>query len=240
MSKKAIRTAVLLMLSGCVLFLGVMSALNWDFARLSTIPYATTGYTVGDPFTDICIITDTAHVSILPAEDRITAVDCHEMVDAPHTVSVKNGTLTIQVKDNREWYQHVGIQFDSPWVSVYLPAGVYSNLTVQTATGNVEIAPDFRFNTIDVDVTTGNVTNRASAVDTISICTSTGRVHLDGCDAAALDIQTSTGDVTGHLLTGKTFVTHTSTGRVSVPASATGGRCTITTSTGDITMTISE
>ena len=53
-----------------------------------------------------------------------------------------------------------------------------------------------------------------------------------------IPVKTSTGDVTGNLRTEKVFVTKTSTGDVRVPNTASGGKCTITTSTGDIRITV--
>ncbi len=67
---------------------------------------------------------------------------------------------------------------------------------------------------------------------------STGDVKLNGCDALEIYIQTGTGDVTGTLLTSKIFVTNSSTGKIRVPESVTGGKCKITTTTGDIIITV--
>lgn len=75
------------------------------------------------------------------------------------------------------------------------------------------------------------------AAETITIRRSTGDVRLENCDAAGLLIETSTGDVTGSLLSDKVFITQSSTGDISVPGSATGGQCRITTSTGEIAFT---
>lgn len=66
----------------------------------------------------------------------------------------------------------------------------------------------------------------------------TGHIDLNGCDAAELYIETDTGDVTGELLTEKIFFADSDTGRVSVPKSMTGGRCEVTTDTGDIEMSV--
>ena len=75
------------------------------------------------------------------------------------------------------------------------------------------------------------------AADKISIQRSTGDVKLEGSDAAEIYVKTDTGDVTGSLLTDKVFVTDTDTGRVDVPKTTPGGRCEITTDTGDIRIT---
>lgn len=232
--------ATTLILCGCLLFAGVMIELDWDFSKLSTDQFETNSYELFEPYYNVRIVTDTAHVSILPAEDRITAVDCYELTSAKHTVSIQDGTLTVEVQDTRRWYEHIGLHFKSATVKVYLPSGVYSNLTIACDTGDVEIAPDFRFNKIDVEVDTGDVINRASAKESIIICTDTGDVHLDGCDAATLKIETDTGNVTGTLLSDKVFLAHTSTGDVNVPHTNTGGRCEITTDTGDIDVSIQK
>ncbi len=86
---------------------------------------------------------------------------------------------------------------------------------------------------------TGDITlKNVVATDAFSIERSTGDVHFDACDAAALTVTTDTGDITGTLLTAKVFVTSTDTGRVSVPDSTVGGKCKLTTDTGDIKITI--
>lgn len=69
---------------------------------------------------------------------------------------------------------------------------------------------------------------------------STGDVKLEHCDAAELDIETDTGDVSGSLRSSKVFIARTDTGRVSVPESVTGGKCKVTTDTGDIKLTVGE
>ena len=75
---------------------------------------------------------------------------------------------------------------------------------------------------------------------TLAIERDTGDVAFENSDAGEILVKTTTGDVTGTLRTGKTFVTKTSTGDVNVPESAAGGRCEITTSTGDIVLRIAD
>ena len=88
---------------------------------------------------------------------------------------------------------------------------------------------------------TGDITlKNVIATESISIKRTTGDVRLERCDAAALVIETDTGDVTGSLRTAKIFAPKTDTGKIRVPQSDVGGRCEITTSTGDITLEILE
>ena len=74
----------------------------------------------------------------------------------------------------------------------------------------------------------------------IEIERSTGDVIFENSDAGEIRVKTTTGDVTGTLRTGKTFVTKTTTGDVHVPESVSGGRCEITTGTGDIILRIAD
>ena len=72
------------------------------------------------------------------------------------------------------------------------------------------------------------------AKDCFSIKRSTGEVYFEASDAKNITVKTSTGDVKGTLKTEKVFIIKTSTGNIRVPKTASGGKCEITTSTGDI------
>jgi len=86
---------------------------------------------------------------------------------------------------------------------------------------------------------TGDITLNSVIVDGIlSVERDTGDVRLEGSDAAEIYIETDTGDVTGSLLTEKVFIVETDTGRKEYPYTNSGGRCEITTDTGDIKITI--
>ena len=76
------------------------------------------------------------------------------------------------------------------------------------------------------------------ATEKLDIKRSTGDVSFKDSDANAIFVKTSTGDVCGSLLSDKVYITNTSTGNINVPNSTSGGRCEITTSTGDIKITV--
>ena len=91
------------------------------------------------------------------------------------------------------------------------------------------------------DGSTGDIELKDTvAAGLISVTRSTGDVRLVDSDAGELLIKTSTGDVTGTLLSEKVFITDTSTGDVSVPKTVLGGKCGITTNTGDIYISLKE
>ena len=310
--------SIILIVVGCMLFAGVMARLNWDFTKLATSKYTETEHSISQNFRDITVLADTERITLVPSPDGKTKVVCHEQDNIVHTVSVIDGTLAIETQDNRKWYEYIGIQFDSPNITVYLPAGTYGVFSSRSSTGDVDIPADFGFESIDIDVSTAAVKCLASATgevrirtstgsivveklsastldlsvstgrvtvtdvtcqcelsvkvstgkatlknvtcqsfvsegntgdmtlsrvavgEKLSVTRSTGDVKFDSCDAGQIFVQTDTGDVTGSLLTDKVFFAQTDTGRVDVPKTAAGGRCEITTDTGDIKITVEK
>lgn len=308
--------AASLVLVGCVVFGGVAAMLKWDFTKLSTSKYETNHYEINESFSAIFVDVDTADIKFVLSEDSKCSVVCYDQKNMKHSVTVKDGALVIKVVDERKWYEHIGINFSSPSITVYIPQGEYSQLLLKSDTGDVEMPKDLKFEKIDISADTGDVTSYASASGNIKIKTSTGAVcvenisakeldisvstgkivasrvkcdgeiklkvstgktilddivcenlssngstgnitlknviasevmsierstgdvKFEGCDAAQIFIMTDTGNVKGSLLSEKIFIYHTDTGNVDLPHTTTGGRCEITTDTGDIKITI--
>ena len=310
--------AASLTLIGIIIFGGAMIMLKWDFSGLSTVKYETESYEINEKFEDISVITDTADIKFILSQSEKVTVVCKEENKAKHAVAVKNGALTVELADTRKWYDHIRISltFDSPMITVYLPAGEYGALSVKGSTGRANIADDFAFESIDVALTTGEIKNYASAAgavnlktttgsiltqsikasslsitastgsvnardvtcagdmtvnvstgrlnaenvsaksfastgstgyaslknviaaETLSVKRSTGSIKLNGCDAASLFIKTDTGNITGTLLSEKNFIASSDTGDVDVPNTRTGGRCELTTNTGNIIISV--
>ncbi len=108
------------------------------------------------------------------------------------------------------------------------------DVAVQVSTGKADLTNLTCRNLISGG-NTGNITlNNVFAEGKFSITRSTGDVMFEGCDAGELSVTTDTGDVSGTLLTDKVFIVQTDTGRVDVPKTITGGRCEITSDTGNI------
>ena len=309
MSRKTL-SILLLLIIFCMMILTMTAC--------SSMNYETNIHEINEEFNNISIKTDTADIAFVPSNDGMCRVACYEHAKSIHSVEIQNGTLMINVVNNKKWYDYIGVNIDSPKITVYLPEKAYSSLVIEESTGDIEISKDFKFKSIDISLSTGNVKCYASAVENITIAASTGDIYaegisasslaftvstgnvtvssvtceeditigvstgktyltdvacknltstgstgdislknvistekisverstgdvtLDRSDAAELFITTSTGDVEGSLLTDKVFITKTDRGRINVPNSITGGRCEITTETGDIKISISD
>ena len=306
-----VATSLLLVVG--IIFGGIMMALNWDFSKISTVKYETNEYEISDNYKNLKVITDTADITFVPSEN--TKVVCYEEIKQKHLVTVQGDTLVIEAA-SKKWYEHIGINFGSPKITVYIPAGEYGALTIKGDTSDTEIPKEFGFESIDISQSTGNIKCFASANGDIKIKTSTGAIKVenitagsldlkvstgdiiatniecvgdllvkvstgkvklenvkcndiissgdtgditlknviadekidvertagdiefDKCDASELIILTDTGDVKGTLLSDKVFIVKTDTGSIKVPETVSGGKCKITTDTGDIKIEI--
>lgn len=114
------------------------------------------------------------------------------------------------------------------------------NIDIETDTGDVKLT-DTTCADLTAESDTGTISlKNVVAAGNFSIESDTGDVRFENSDAAQISVKTDTGDVTGTLLSDKVFITGTSTGHVSVPKTVTGGKCEITTSTGDIGIDITS
>ena len=224
-TKTWLTIAFLLTLTGCILFTGVIAALNWDFRNLSTTEYKTNTYAVREAFDSISVRTDTADVVFVLSPDDSCTVECVEEENAKHSVTVENGILTVELMDERTFADHIGIHIGSPRITVYLPEGEYGSLLIRESTGDVEIPEGLAFRQVDIALTTGDVSFKASASGLIRIKTSTGAIRAEGISAGGLDLSVTTGrvtvsqvrcrgDITIGVTTGKAYLTEITCGNL--------------------------
>lgn len=139
-------------------------------------------------------------------------------------------------------------------------ADVKGDLTVENTSGGIDIASVLAGRNMDVKGTSGSidvsdvkcvnltVENSSGRVDCenviaaeeIFIKNSSGGIELEKCDASNLKLKATSGSIKGTLLSEKTFLADASSGRVDVPRTTTGGVCEVTTSSGNISMSIVE
>ncbi|MBQ8215129.1 MAG: DUF4097 family beta strand repeat protein [Clostridia bacterium] len=115
-----------------------------------------------------------------------------------------------------------------------------SDVKISVSTGKTNLT-NIRCKNVVSTGNTGEISlNNVIAAEKFSIERSTGDVRFEGSDATEISVKTDTGDVTGTLLSEKVFITETSTGSINVPKTTSGGKCEITTSTGDINISIKK
>ncbi|MBR5348106.1 MAG: DUF4097 family beta strand repeat protein [Lachnospiraceae bacterium] len=132
-----------------------------------------------------------------------------------------------------------------------------ANLTVDRTSGDLHIN-DAEFADAAVESTSGDSTLKNMNVSSLSVKAASGEiwigtVQMDGdamiktssgdivlrkFDAANLTIQASSGDVSAELLSNKNYTVHTSSGSSRYPDDGGNGFCKVTTSSGDVRITV--
>ena len=189
----------------------------------------------------LSVDSDTGDVDI-PKDFSFTSMDISESTgdvtsyaDVSGTVQIRTDTGDIRVEGASAGALDLSVSTGDVTVSEVLCEG---DMRIRVSTGKTKLT----------GVTCAHFTSKGSTGDLslqnvvatggFSIERSTGDVKFSGCDAAEISVLTDTGDVTGTLLSEKVFITRTDTGDIRVPSSTTGGRCEITTDTGDIRISI--
>ena len=184
---------------------------------------------------------DTGNVNI-PENLKFQSIDIEESTgnvtckaSALESVTIKTSTGNIQAENISASTVHLSVSTGKITASNISCSGDI-NVNVSTGKTKLENIQCLNFNS------TGN-TGKISLEDVIcsgkfSVERSTGEVEFDDCDAAEVVIITDTGDVEGSFLSDKIFIVESDTGDVDVPKSTIGGKCEITTDTGDIEITI--
>lgn len=168
-------------------------------------------------FENITINGNTGHVSIGASVTdtlsvQISTADIHVENISAGNLSLKTSTGKIHVSE----------------------ANCQGDIGIHVSTGKAELFDVTCQNFITTGNTGSLTMHGVFASQQFSIERSTGNVIFKDCDASNIVIETDTGRVSGNFLTPKVFITKTDTGNVTVPESKTGGRCEITTDTGNI------
>ena len=112
--------------------------------------------------------------------------------------------------------------------------GCSGELKASLSTGNVNMK-NLWCGKLSINSSTGDVNlDDVISRDTFNIKTGTGNVVMKACNSYELFISTSTGNVYGSLLSEKVFLVETGTGDKDLPKTASGGRCVVTTGTGNV------
>ena len=200
-----------------VLRTGLVAEAAW---RHDYTPLTVNTYPVSGNFTDISVTDYYADVQFRVSRDGSVSVVTRDAADVTHTVRVEGNTLTVTRPEPSVGQRLFHHDDDDPEVTIYLPAGNYGALTVSNTSGDIESAAQLGF---------------ASA----NLTTVSGDIDLNGPVSGKIVCNTTSGEVEGSLLSGKNFAVSSSIGRVSAPtADPAGAPCTVTTTSGDIRLTV--
>ena len=247
----ALIVAVLLVVAGCVVLM-----LGLSFAGDSAAQSVLTEQEVliSESFESVVIDTEDCNVTFVPFKgDADARVVIREREAISHSVLVEEGTLRIRMMDNRQWTDHIGVNWESMEMTVYLPEAEYASLQVRTDTGNIAVSeePSFkemilRSDTGDIycdDTTTenldcmtitGDITVRGGTPTKVKLHSGTGNLKTSGVNGTEIHLKTDTGEVDTEHVTTKMFTCSSNTGEVKLEGVLAEEYLQIRTDTGDV------
>lgn len=244
MSKKAktsLIAAAALIVIGLGLFCIVMTVYHWDFSRLNTEKFETNTYEISEDFDRIILNSDTSDILFAASDRDICSVICYEPESTKHSVKAEDGALTIRTADNRKWYDHIAIRFNSPRVTVYLPKAEYASLSVKGSTGDITLQNEMTLDHADISVSTGDIRIDHLSAGTLDLSVSTGEITVSDVTCRGdINISSTTGNVKMTNVTCQSLLSGGSTGDIALRNVIAAGKLSIERSTGDIIFNASD
>ena len=240
-TKKWLAAAAWLVTVGAVLFAAAMATNHWDFSLLSTESFVTDTYEIEEGFSRIELNTETADILFAASEDKLCRVVCTEPENRKHSVGIRNGTLTIHSTDSRKWFEHIGISFQAPKVTVYLPKAEYESIVIKASTGDVEITDEIKVDSAEVSISTGDIRVNHISAGTVDCSASTGAIFIsDTACTGDLNACITTGDVNVMNVTCRNFFSNGSTSALALEDVIAAEKITVERSTGDVELKRSD
>ncbi len=215
--------------------------------KLTAEAYAPVTYTPAGDFTSVYIQGGSAGLSIRPVgEDGTskTTVVADEREHLTYDVEVRDGALHITVRDERAWYEHIGIFWsNTPAVTLYLPADAYGTLSVAQDAGSIQgDLAGFSFDRMEVRTTSGRIRLENVQGGDLSIRAESGGIRLATITADTIDVHASSGKIeVDTAKTSATFSAKASSGAVhinqvtasAISATASSGAVRVSSATAD-------
>ncbi len=214
-----------------VLRTGLAADAAW---RQDYTPLTVNTYPVSESFTGISVTDYYADVQLRVSRDGTVSVVTRDAEDVAHTVRVEGGTLTISRPEPTVGQRLFHHEDDDPEVTVYLPAGNYGALTVNTTSGDVEAAAQLGFASASLTTVSGDVDLNGSVAGKVTVATTSGDVELRCPTAGEVEVNTTSGDTELSDSYIQSLKVLSVSGEVSLERTTAAGAVTIDTSSGDV------
>lgn len=237
-SKKILITvAVILVAVGMICgFCGIYS-LGFNFNEISTSDFVTHTYTVEDDFTNIIIEDAESNINFYKSNDDKCRVLCDEREKVTHTVVNENNTLTVRVKDERNWFERINIGFfiADMRVSVYLPKNKYDSLNAASMSGDIDVANEFTFDNAKVGSISGDVSVKADVKQELNISSTSGDVIINNISATeCINASSVSGEIDLSNVKGKEIFANTISGGVMLADTVASQKLKANSTSGEI------
>lgn len=222
----------LIIVGGTVLVLGL------SFAGGSEPKSILTEHTVPvrESFESILIDTQDCSVEFVPYAGEADAhIVLRQREDVSHQILVADGTLKIEMHDDRDWRDHVGIfsAIENMEMKIYLPEKQYESLIVYTATGDVKVPGELSVKEATLRSDTGDIHYFGKTAASLDCMSSTGDISVRGGAPALMKLQTNTGDINLQGVAGTEIYLENNTGETEME-NVTAQMLSCSSDTGDV------
>lgn len=225
--------AALILSGGMILLLGLSFAGDASYVEAGMVSQEAT---LTDSFDSVAINTRDCDVKFVPYNGDVDAqVTVTGMSDSvSHSILVEDGTLKIDMIDERKWTDHINIGWtESMEMTVYLPAAEYESLQVRTDTGDIVLTQEPFFREVMLRSDTGDISCVGVSGDALDCMTRTGDISVQNSAPNILKLQSSTGDFKVRVVAGDEIHMKTNTGEVDAE-NVNVQMFTCSTNTGDV------
>lgn len=142
------------------------------------------------------ISTISSDIVLKESYDETVRISCYESDRISFNSSINDGTLKIEEKDNRKWYEFlmpfINIK-DTPLV-VELPKDSWENINLNTTSGEIK-ADSFDCSSFSSDTTSGDIyLSEISAENEIKLDTTSGEIILKNSSSETIHAESTSGD----------------------------------------------
>lgn len=209
--------AALAFVAGLIICVAVFVSVKFDLNALAIWKTETKEYAISETFSGVVVDSASHDINVMRSEDSTCKVVCDETENLTYKVGVEDGLLKIALDDNREWYQYMDLVFTPRKVTVYLPDEKYDTLDISVSSGNVTIGANLIFTDPTVSTTSGNV-DINTGCSGAKIRTTSGNIEYNG-NADETELETDSGNITVAADTNGDFSMTTGSGNIKVDRS---------------------
>lgn len=182
--------AVVFIITGGSMMAGAYLSMSKDASsQTAAMEFVENTHTVTDDFTTIRISTINSSIELLPSPDGVCRIVCNDSEKLYHKFSVNEfemgAQLNIDQCDDWEWYEMLyGLyRADDLTLRIYLPKAEYTLVHLDSSSGDITIAPDFKFGTLSTNAGSGNTVLRNLFATHLTAQSSSGDISLCNVEA---------------------------------------------------------
>ena len=194
-TKKMIIIGAILAGAGMGICVMAMAIVGFDISKLSTGKTVTQHIEIDEDFNDIMIDVHTEDIIIKRSADGKNSVTIEASEGMEPTVDTDNGTLTVASPDRNISIWNTGFFMISPDVTISLADDDYGKLSAVLTTADMKITDDVTFESVDIEVTTGDIDISSNVAGAVDIRTTTGDIRMSDTVAGSMKIAVTTGDI---------------------------------------------